>query len=360
VRDLGSRNGTKVGEVSVIQAFIEPGQVLSLGHTKLKVGLGGATVKVRLSEDARFGSLVGGSVAMRTAFAALEKAAQSTATVLLTGETGTGKEAAAESLHAKGPRAAGPFIVVDCGAIPPSLIESELFGHLKGSFTGATQNRTGAFEAANGGTLFLDEIGELPLELQPRLLRALEQRKIKRIGDAEHRAIDVRVIAATHRDLREEVNASRFRTDLYYRLAVLEVMLPPLRERAEDLPALVEALLAALGASQHPSAELLRADPQRSFIASHPWPGNVRELRNHVERVLALREALLSPAHATQSSTTAPGGFKEARDQAVLEFEARYLKALLAAHDENVSAAARASGLDRRYLYRLLFRHGLR
>jgi two-component system, NtrC family, response regulator GlrR len=354
IRDLGSRNGTRVDGVSIVHAYLEPGARISIGQTELTFELGTEPVAIPLSGGERFGSMVGRASITRAAFAILERAAQSDATVLLFGETGTGKEEAAESIHAASGRSAGPFIVVDCAAIPPQLLESELFGHEKGAFTGASEARAGAFEAANGGTIFLDEIGELGAELQPKLLRVLEKRHSKRVGATQYEAIDVRVIAATNRDLKSEVNARRFRSDLYYRLAVLEVRLPPLRERTDDIPILIEHLLRSLGAEQRGEADLLRnALPD---LMRHSWPGNVRELRNYVERCLALSAA---PPLALEESER-PTTLKGARDRAKLEFEKKYLEDLLEEHGGVVARAARAAGVDRKHFYRLLWRHGLR
>ena len=221
IKDLGSQNGTLIDRVQVFHAVIQPGATLSLGRTLLRFDVDLDHVAIPLAEREVFGIMVGRSAKIRATFALLDRAAQSDATVILEGETGTGKEAAAESIHTASPRCNGPLVVVDCGAIPPNLLESELFGHARGAFTGAVQTREGAFEAASGGTLFLDELGELELDLQPKLLRVLERREVKRVGETRTRPIDVRVIAATNRNLRTEVNAGRFRSDLYYRLAVV-------------------------------------------------------------------------------------------------------------------------------------------
>jgi DNA-binding NtrC family response regulator len=238
---------------------------------------------------------------MRRLFAVAGRVAASDVTVLIQGETGTGKDARAEALHHASPRAAGPLVVVDCGAVPPSLFESELFGHERGAFTGADRARAGAFEEADGGTLFLDEIGELPLPLQPKLLRVLEAREVRRIGGAQPRKVDVRVIAATNRDLREEVNRGTFRQDLYFRLEVVRFEVPPLRERPEDIPLLAEHFrqLAKPGTGVAPFSEETLA----TFMA-HKWPGNVRELRNAVERLTVLDEM----PFAGQLAPAAPGG----------------------------------------------------
>jgi len=367
VKDLGSLNGVLVDGVRVTEAFLHTGAKLTLGKTTLAFELVTDAVKVPLSSRDRFGVMVGRSVAMRRAFSMLERAAGSNATVLLGGETGTGKEAAAESIHRESARKDGPFIVIDCGAIPANLLESELFGHEKGAFTGAVAARSGAFEEADGGTLFLDEIGELDIDLQPKLLRALERREIKRVGTTKYFPVDVRIVAATNRNLRAEVNAKNFRSDLYYRLAVVEVTLPPLRERTEDLPVLVEAILRSLEVPQS-SANLVRTREFQDALARHSWPGNVRELRNYVERCIALAEqapfegALEEGAGAAGEpiavDTKVP--LKTARDRWVAVFEKAYLEKILAENNGNVTAAARAAGVDRIHFYRMLWRNGLK
>ncbi|HEY6036691.1 MAG TPA: sigma 54-interacting transcriptional regulator, partial [Kofleriaceae bacterium] len=266
------------------------------------------------------------------------------------------------ALHTESPRCDGPFVVVDCGAIPANLLEVELFGHEPGAFTGATTRRIGAFEAASGGTLLLDELGELALELQPKLLRALDRHEIQRIGSTTRIATDVRVIAATNRNLREEVNAHRFRSDLYYRLAVMPITLPPLRERSEDLPALIEALLADLGATGSPAAAPLRSGELVPELLRHAWPGNVRELRNYLEAALVRQDFHRAADEGRTSPLAIDVGqpLRVVRERWVRELERRYLEQLLAAHSNNVSAAARAAGVDRVHLHRLLGRAGLR
>jgi DNA-binding NtrC family response regulator len=306
VRDLGSRNGTLLDGVSILAAHPRPGSSLALGRTEIRFELHRDPVRLPLSDRDRFGRMVGAGVAMRRAFALLERAAGSDATVLLEGETGTGKEVAAESIHLESARSKGPFVVVDCAAIPEALLESELFGHEKGSFTGAGAAREGAFEAASGGTIFLDEIGELGLDLQPRLLRALERRQVKRVGGNKYVGVDVRVVAATNRNLRREVNERRFRPDLYYRLAVVEVRLPSLRERREDLPRLVENILEGLGATAPAVRASLQQPELIAELGRHEWPGNVRELRNYLERCLALREQLPIDAGGDEGGASPP------------------------------------------------------
>ena len=240
VVDAGSRNGTVLDGVRVRDAYARTDSSITLGNTTLRVGLLHDVVDVPLSSRDRIGALIGKSVAMRVVFTMLERAAAVDDTVLLEGETGTGKELAAEALHEESARSGGPFVVFDCSAVAPNLMESELFGHVRGSFSGAVTDREGAFEAADGGTLFLDEVGELPLDLQPKLLRALERFEVRRIGSNTPKRVDVRVVAATNRNLAEEVARRAFREDLYYRLAVVRVALPPLRERPDDIPLLVE------------------------------------------------------------------------------------------------------------------------
>jgi transcriptional regulator with PAS, ATPase and Fis domain len=351
VRDLGSKNGTLVGGIAVIAAPLADGAVLTLGKSTLRFAREPGALRPRLSPRDRFGALVGRSVAMRGVFEILERAAASDVTVLLRGETGTGKDLAAASIHQESPRRDGPFVVVDLAAAPGALLASELFGHERGAFTGADRDRIGAFERARGGTVFLDEIGDLDLELQPHLLRVLESKTVQRVGGAARIPVDVRVIAATHRDLRADVNARRFRSDLYYRLAVLEITLPPLRERTEDIPLIV----AALAEDLEDPPEAVRDPAWVAALLKHPWPGNVRELRNHVERA---RNMGRFGAAGSEVDVSIP--LKEARTRWVQLFESRYLAELLHAHGGNVSAAARAAGIDRVHFYRLLGRAGLR
>ncbi|HEX2659420.1 MAG TPA: sigma-54 dependent transcriptional regulator [Polyangia bacterium] len=311
--------------------------------------------------------MIGHSDTMKRVFETLSRAASKDATVLLEGETGTGKEISAEAIHRSSRRRDKPFLVVDCGAIPAQLLESELFGHERGSFTGAVGSRPGVFEAAAGGSVFLDEIGELALDLQPKLLRVLERREVRRIGTNQHIPVDVRLIAATNRSLKSEVEAKRFRADLYYRLAVVEVRLPPLRERTGDLPLLVDHIADALGPLDEESARELRSPEFQSKLGDYDWPGNIRELRNFLERCVALGDfrppKSSRPAVVPQPAAAAPLSsrpLREAREEWTNAFEKRYLEELLAAHDNRVSAAARAAGVDRIYFYRLLWKHGLR
>jgi two-component system, NtrC family, response regulator GlrR len=366
-KDLGSRNGTVLDGVLVKEAAVRNGSLLHLGRMALRFEFSAERAKLQLSDQPRFGSLVGSSVSARMSFALMERAAASDSTVLLEGETGTGKSQAAESIHRHSSRRDHSFLVVDCGALPPNLLESELFGHEKGAFTGAVTRRVGVFEEARGGTVFLDEIGELPLELQPKLLRVLEAKEIRRLGTNSYVPVDVRMITATNRDLRAEVNAGRFRSDLYFRLAVVKIPLPPLRQRAEDMPLIVEKLLTGLGADARVRATLL--DP--AFVVQLQravWPGNIRELRNHLERCVVLQETLLpgegeetGPPEETGPSTIDPRvPYPEARRRALDAFERQYVEALLQLHGGKVSQAAASADIDRVHLYRLIKRHRVR
>lgn len=362
VRDLASRNGTFVNGIRIKEAFLQDGIQLRIGRTTIELRAHASHNRLPISPRAAFGAMTGRSSAMRSVFALLEKAATSNATVLLEGETGTGKGAAAEAVHGASDRRAAPFVIVDCGAIPPTLLESELFGHEKGAFTGADVRRIGAFEAANGGTVFIDEIGELAADLQPKLLRVLEARTVRRVGSNRHVPIDVRVIAATNRDLRAEVNAGRFRADLYYRLAVIKAIMPPLRKRAVDLVDLCRNVLSSLGAQQEQVARLLSPEHLRR-MEQGAWPGNVRELRNYLERCLVFDDA---PPPSVDGAISGYSGvdprlsFAEARKRALDGFETAYVTGLLSLHAGNVRAAASAAGINRVYLYRLARRHGLR
>jgi two-component system, NtrC family, response regulator GlrR len=359
IRDLGSRNGTAVDGVRVNDAFLRSGSIIKLGGDTLRFDLLEQVRRLPISARRAFHGVVAESIAMRSALAVIERAAGTDMTVLLEGETGTGKGKVAEAIHRGSARSKKPFIVVDGGAIPQNLLESELYGHEKSAFTGASERRVGAFEEANGGTIFLDEVGELPIEQQPKLLRALESREIRRVGSNAHRKVDVRIIAATNRDLRREVNEGRFRADLYFRLAVLRIALPPLRERGDDLPALTKQLLQSMGASDD-AIQALCTPEQFASLGRGAWPGNVRELRNHLERCLAFEEALpVFEAAATTSWQTADASvpYAEARRRTLAAFEHAYVKDLLARNDGKVMRAATAAGIDRVYLYKLMKRH---
>ncbi len=363
VRDSGSLNGTRLDNVKVRDADLGPESVLALGDSVLRVRIVEGVGETEVPLTHSFGQLVGTGVSMRKLFALLERIAASEINVLIEGESGTGKELVATELVQRGPRAEKPLVIVDCGAISPTLVESELFGHVRGAFTGADRDRVGAFEAADGGTVFLDEIGELRLELQPKLLRAIESREIRRVGETRARKVNVRVISATNRDLEREVNRGRFREDLYFRLAVLSVRVPPLRERTEDILPLIKVFLASLGV---PDEERLFPPPVLEELVRHDWPGNVRELRNYVERTVVLQTASPAIRRAVQDPDAVPSAvdlgvpFRVAKEAAVESFERAYLSALLRACGGNMSKAARTAGMDRMYLHRLAQKHGLR
>jgi DNA-binding NtrC family response regulator len=369
LRDLGSTNGTFVDGYRVREMYLPRRAQLKAGEVSLSFEALGEEVAIPLSREDRFGDALGRSAAMREVFSTLSKVAQKDLTILLEGESGTGKERLAEAIHLQSPRANKRFVVFDCASVPASLMESELLGHERGAFTGAQARRIGRFEEASGGTLFLDEIGELPLELQPKLLRALEKREIRRVGGSSVIPVDVRVVAATNRDLVREVNRGAFREDLYYRLAVVRVRVPPLRERTDDIQLLVEHFVReALDGDIEKSKEVIAGISVANWkgLMTHPWPGNVRELRNFIERTLAVSggvEADLPPPPAGSATASVDGNvdlsrpFIEAREDLLGRFEKSYLEAMLTRHGGNISRAARAAGLDRMHFKRLLARH---
>jgi transcriptional regulator with GAF, ATPase, and Fis domain len=358
LRDLGSFNGTQVGGCHVESAYLSPDVPIQLGNTVLRL--------VESDEEppsdvavASGPQVLGSSRAIRRILSMLPRLALSGANILLEGETGTGKSMVAELIHRMGPRVNGPFVVVDCGALAASLVEGELFGHERGSFTGASERRMGAFEAAEGGTVFLDEIGELPLEMQPRLLRALEERTVRRIGTTRVTHIDVQIIAATNRDLRGAVAAGQFRPDLYYRLDSLRLVIPPLRERPEDVPALIDHFCQRVRARVEPAlAERMKTD-----FVGREWPGNVRELRNAVEKAVLMDDlAGDTPPPMPREEREEPDlsvPFRAAKEEAMEGWERRYLAALIRRARGNISEAARLSRLDRGHLRELFRQHGI-
>jgi len=383
LRDLESTNGTRVNGVKVKDAILEDGQVIHAGGVELTFKIGRESIRQPMSESTEFHGAVGQSPTMRAIFSRVERAARTDATVLIQGETGSGKEVIAWSIYEASKRKDKPFVVVDCGAIARNLIESELFGHEKGAFTGAVQRRIGAFERAHGGTVFLDELGELDLELQPKLLRVLERREIQRVGGESTIPVDVRIIAATNRDLRSMVARGEFREDLYYRLAVVTLELPSLRDRREDIPLLVQRFLGDIGAT----ADDLPPDAMARFM-DHSWPGNCRELKNAVERAVVLGETRFlssrsaegapvqhaapsapasSPAVSSSSDDARVGTFevvldrpyKDQKADVIADFEARYARALIGEYRGNVSAAARQAGIDRMSLHKILARYDI-
>jgi DNA-binding NtrC family response regulator len=366
MRDLDSTNGTTLHGYRVGWAYLKPGAVIGAGITTLRFDHLEDEIREPLSLEQRFGRAVGQSMVMRRIFAVLPRIAAAESTVLLEGETGTGKGLVAEAIHQESARAKKPFVVVDCSSIPPTLIEAELFGHQKGAFTGADKARAGAFEAAQGGTIFLDEVGELPLEMQPKLLRALEERTIKRIGSVEPIRLDVRVIAATNQDLRQSVNRGAFRSDLYYRLNVVRLHIPPLRERRDDIEMLVNLFYEQF--TGRPDAV-----PPRELVEQllgHDWPGTVRELRGAVERAVLMDDPELwrEIVHGAPSAPSARGhsvgdefdatlSFRAAKERAMARWERWYVTELVGRHKGNLSRAARAARMDRTHLRELLRRY---
>jgi transcriptional regulator with PAS, ATPase and Fis domain len=356
LRDEGSKNGTFLGKLRLADATLSGDTTVELGATTLALRLEKSTTDLALSPSVRFGDAIGVSVAMRHLFATLEQAAASSATILLEGESGVGKEVLAKAVHARSPRAKGPFVVVDCGAMPANLVEAELFGHEKGAFTGASETRRGLFEAASGGTVFLDEIGEMPLDLQPKLLRAIEEREVRPVGGRASRPVDVRIVAATHRKLAEAARRGDFRQDLYYRLAVVRVTVPALRERPEDVVPLAMSFLRARG-DANPS---IPAD-LAAILSGYAWPGNVRELRNVIERYAVLGTTsgagLLdeSPREPPRQSL-ARMPFHEARRLVLDRFERAYLEDVLERANGVVARAAELAEVARPSLYRMLDR----
>ena len=376
VRDSGSTNGTWLDGHRIVEAFLAPGAELVVGGTTLRFDVDGGASPVRPSDSSSFGGLVGESIAMREVFATLERVAPKMLSVLVQGETGTGKEEVARSIHAASPRQQGPFIVIDATALPETLAEALLFGHEKGAYTGATERREGFFEAAHGGTVFIDEIGELPLALQSKFLRVLERHEVVRVGHHVATKVDVRIIAATHRDLRHEIEAGRFREDLFFRLGQVRLRLPPLRDRPEDIPSLCTKLLQDVTAGTAAGATARRPMTLEAAALTHlqaqPWPGNARELRNVLARAAALAEGDVirridiagegDGFRGTREERTAldlTGEFADAKTRAVERFESAYLAALMKRCGGNLSRASREAGLARNHLRELLKKRGL-
>jgi DNA-binding NtrC family response regulator len=384
--DRGSTNGTFLKGVRIREAFLTPGAIICLGNTQIRFNPVDEEVPLEPIEEERYGEIVGRSRAMREVFGVLEKIAPTHATVVIEGETGTGKEVVARTLHQQSKRSDGDFIVFDCGAVPENLIESELFGHEKGSFTGALMTRKGLFEMAEGGTLFLDELGELALDLQPKLLRVLEQREVRRVGSNEPIPVNVRVVAATNRSLEEEVEAGRFREDLFYRLSVVRTFLPPLRERVEDIPLLVRHFLHTSSFNRDDDDRRKVHDITSEAIAcmeAYDWPGNVRELQNVIERACSFVEGDTIgledlPFHLVEHGEEALEGddekkwshvpararlseqpFKEAKEEWISSFERDYILELITRHGGNISQASREADIDRKYFRKLMKKYDI-
>ncbi len=390
VKDLGSTNGTFINRVRVREAWLKPGCTLSLGTSELRFAASDEKFRIVPSDKSRFMDLIGRDPKMREIYAILEKIAPTDATVVIEGETGTGKEVVARSTHMASRRNNGAFMVFDCGAVPENLIESELFGHEKGAFTGALSTRQGVFELADGGTVFLDELGELQLDLQPKLLRVLEQREVKRVGGTKPIKVDVRVVAATNRNLEEEVRAGRFREDLFYRLSVVRLMLPPLRDRKDDIPLLIQQFLKTGRFNRTPEGgrrvrQISRSSLDR--VLEYDFPGNVRELHNVIERAVSFadadtievkdlpdhiaiqhRQLIEEPASVEKGGSPksrsgivpdVTGTFKDAKEDWVSTFEKDYIEALLRRNDGNISHAAREADIDRKYFRKLMKKYGI-
>ena len=385
IQDLSSTNGTFVNRVRIREAFLKPGCTITAGKTDIRFQSLDERVEIQPVNRDRLGRIVGKSLRMREIFGILEKIAPTGVTVIIEGETGTGKEIVARTIHEASHRDKKPFVVFDCGAVPENLIESELFGHEKGSFTGAIMARQGLFEVAQGGTIFLDELGELSLDLQPKLLRALEQREIRRVGSNKPIKIDVRVIAATNRNLAEEVKAGRFREDLFYRLSVVRLILPPLRERKEDLPLLTRHILSRGNFNKDTEGETRVKGIGREALdamMNYHWPGNVRELVNVVERACAYTDSeyvtledlpeqisgigivrrrpspeALTARDKIEKASEKP--FKEAKEEWVSSFERDYIVNLLKRNSFNISHAAREADIDRKYFRKLMKKYGI-
>jgi transcriptional regulator with GAF, ATPase, and Fis domain len=357
VVDLGSTNGTKVGGVRVDRALVQAGGSVRVGHTQLVLTPDDDRIVVDESNTGRFGEFVTSSPLLQKVLARLQIVARTEATVLIEGETGTGKELLARAIHDTSARKDGPFVVVDCGAVNHGVLESQLFGHVKGAFTSAMQDRVGAFEAGSKGTVFLDELGELPIDLQPKLLRVLEARTVQRVGESVERPVDIRFVAATNRDLESMLRDRRFRDDLYYRVAVVRAKVPPLRDRPEDIPLLAQHYARKLGGESSVLTKEVLA-----VLQSYDWPGNGREMRNVIERAVALSQGgRISPTELFPDEATHDrASFHDAKDQVIAEFENRYVRGLIARHHNNVSAAAREAGLSRTALYALMKRAGIK
>jgi two-component system, NtrC family, response regulator GlrR len=363
VRDEGSKNGVVVGNVWISDAAFAGAVNLELGATCISVSPLAETVNREQLDVDRLGDLLGRSPKMRELFADLTRIAPTDISLLIEGETGTGKELVAESVHRSSLRASGPLVVFDCSVVAPALAESELFGHERGAFTGAVASRVGVFEQADGGTIFLDELGELPKDLQPKLLRVLEKREVRRVGGSKPIPVDVRLITATNRNLRAEVKCGNFREDLYFRVAGAQVRVPPLRDRMEDLDLLAESFLAG---SQPPKKPSDIPDPIWNMFRAYRWPGNVRELRNALMRVLVTperplvvdAEPQLAEAYGEPLAIeTVP--LRVARRNAADCFERSYLRAVLAKTDRNVTRAAAIAEVSRQIIHKLISKHGL-
>jgi len=370
IRDLGSKNGIWAGDVRVHEGYLAEATTLMFGPIELSFEPT-RPERLRLPQKEQIGSLYGRTPAMREVFARIERSAQADLTVLVEGETGTGKELVAQAIHELSPRADKPFVVVDCGSIPHGLAESTLFGHVRGAFTGATDNRTSPFVLAEGGTVFLDELGELPLDTQPKLLRALAERRIQSVGGSGYAPFDARIVAATRRDLQRAVNEDAFRSDLYFRIAQVRITMPSLRDRVEDIPGLVQFILERDG---HKNAFKRIPRDSMAQLLRHDWPGNVRELANVVAVAVALADeggpidlaAHLAAGNvqggmrALAGEATIDLGYHEAKRAALDQFEKAYFSVLADKTGGNIAEMSRRAKLQRTHVRRYLVTHGIK
>ncbi len=367
--DLGSTNGTFLDGRRIERAYLSPGSQIRAGSSVITFAPLDEEVPVEPDREGELCGMVGQSVKMRQVFGLIKRIAPMDVSVIIQGETGTGKELVSCAIHELSGRKKGPMVVLDCGAIPPNLIESELFGHEKGAFTGAVASRPGAFERANQGTIFLDELGELRTDLQPKLLRVLENREVRRVGGNETEEVDVRVIAATNRDLQKEIDAGAFREDLFFRLSVISIQLPPLRQRREDIPFIIRKELADPDLVARHGKKRVSAQAM-AVLQGYPWPGNVRELMNVLSHVLTFAdgpniEVQHLPARVQGQQVDQPLpfnellSFKDAKEQLLENFEREYLTSVLKRCDGNISRAARESGLHRKSIERLVKKYSL-
>jgi transcriptional regulator with PAS, ATPase and Fis domain len=371
LKDNESLNGTFINNVRVKEAYLTSGSSIRAGRTEMKFVPMDETFDIVPSKKAKFSNLIGGNTSMRKIYTIIEKIAPTDVTVLIEGESGTGKELIAQALHEKSKRNKRPFVVFDCSAVAENLIESELFGNEKGSFTGATNMRQGAFELADGGTIFLDEIGELGIELQPKLLRVLESRTVRRVGGDRQINVDVRVVAATNRNLEAEVKKGNFREDLFYRLAIAPINLPALRKRKDDIPMLIDHFIDEF-LKAHNERKIEGLEPQAlEALKSYDWPGNVRELKNTMSRIFSfmdgekitledIPEKIRVPMAKAELDIREDLGFKDAKEQWVASFEKQYLIEILKRNNFNISAAAKEGGIDRKSVQRLIRKYKIK
>ncbi len=370
LKDLESMNGTFINGVRVKEGYLTAGAIIRAGKTEMKFSPLDEVFEITPSKKAKFGPMIGGSMPMRKIYTIIEKVAPTDVTCIIEGESGTGKELVAQAVHEKSKRSKKSMVIFDCSAVPENLIESELFGHEKGSFTGATGLRHGAFELADGSTIFLDEIGELPIDLQPKLLRVLESRTIKRVGGDRPIPVDVRVVAATNRNLEAEVKKGNFREDLFYRLNVVPIYLPPLRRRKDDVPMLIHSFIEDYN-KQNTERQCDGIESGAlQLLSSYDWPGNVRELKNTMSRILSFMdttkitledvpEKVKVPVAKAELDIREDLGFKDAKEQWISSFEKQYLQEILKRNNYNISATAKEAGIDRKSVQRLIKKYGL-